>query len=159
MIVAHFRFHSPSSHRGVMGREMIKRFHLWGDLNESRSMFAPTPPPKLSRMILPQLEAGTMASRSSACLFFDDNTFVLRHGESANGWAGRPMRDAADDATIRAGAGIGRWSCAECDAVGMGRAEPGDATSSIPSPGCGSAASPTSGCAMGNMPDQVITNF
>jgi hypothetical protein len=117
---------------------------------------------KLGRMILPQLEAGTHGVEVVGMFFFDDNTFVLRQGDSIGERLAKVAKEKGmllmmcDMCALERHLAEGepKW----CDAEGMGRTEPGEVRAVNTVEGVQVGCFPDLYQALaGNPPDQVIT--
>jgi len=117
---------------------------------------------KLAQMILPQLEAGTHGVDVVGMFFFDDNTFVLRKGDSVGE---RLAKVAAEKDMLlmmcdmcalerNLAEGEPRW----CGPDGKGRSEPAEVYTKDTVDGVQVGCFPDLYAALsGNPPDQVIT--
>jgi len=104
---------------------------------------------KLGKMILPQLEENRHGVDVVGMFFFDDNTYVLRHGDPV----GERLSKVAKDK------GILLMMCDQCAIErGMATGEPGNCTVSGVVDGVAVGCFPDLYTALsGNPPDQVIS--
>jgi hypothetical protein len=117
---------------------------------------------KLAQMILPQLEAGTHGVDVAGMFFFDDNVFVLRHGDPVGERLAKVAKDKGmllmmcDMCALERHLAEGkpRW----CDDQGKGRSEPAEVRVRDTVAGVQVGCFPDLYKALsGNMPDQIIT--
>ena len=118
---------------------------------------------KLGQMILPQLEAGTHLVTVVGMFFFDDNTFVLRHGDPLGARLSKVAKEKnillmmCDMYALERGLAEGQpvW----CDpATGAGRTQPATCSTTGTIPNLAVGCFPDLYSALsGNPPDQVIT--
>ncbi len=118
---------------------------------------------KLGQMILPQLEAGTHGVDVVGMFFFDDNTYVLRQGDSIGERLSKVAREKnillmmCDMCALERGLAVGEPVWCE-PGTGRGRTQPATCSTRGTYPNVAVGCFPDLYKALsGNPPDQVIT--